>query len=357
MKRFLQRLCGALTRTSTDTNAPQQGADTKHRQPQQDSRLLELPVELVFAITDLLPPEDTAALSLSCKCLLYTLSPPFPSLRYSQRECLLVRLERDLGASHFYCLYCSALHGFLSLPGCDDSRGYRLNSCLDIQFHPPLTPFWLRYHHGRLVMNRHFYGAPSGLPLESLNMVAVGFGMNDSLARRKWVTETTGAIIQDELVLYVKYTLESTDLDTLWAQVATRYYWICSHLRTHGGDIFKSCLIETGDVETNHDAGSQPPQRVVIQHGSGSCDMCTTDFAFEVTTRETQGVARHAIAVYSYHLMGSFRSRQDPRWRTMADIIMGPWSEANSSWVFFRNMIELPPGSVRRLWLDHAGVS
>ena len=167
----------------------------------------------------------TAALSLSCKCLLYTLSPPLSSLQHPQRESLLLHLERDSGASHFYCPYCSALHGFLSLPGCDGGRYiYRRDSCLRNQFPPYFMPFEVAYYHGRLIMNRHFYGGASGLPLESLIMAVVGVGMNHRRSRQKWVTETTGAIIQDELVLYVKHTLESTDLGTLWTEVATRGY-------------------------------------------------------------------------------------------------------------------------------------
>lgn len=261
MRRFIELVRGALARTTTAVKARAQ----QHREPsfqkqqepiaeqQQEPsaeqqqkptaeqhecepRLLQLPAELVLAIADFLAPEDAAVLSLTCKCLFHTLSsPPLRSLAAAPREHLLLRLERDLGASHFYCSYCSKLHCFLSLPGCREIRMPVSDRCTGMKFQPIGLLYWLTYYHGRLVMNRHFYGAPSGLPLESLSAVVVGHLANYHwhCGVPWWTAEFTGAIIQDELLIHAKHVLESTTLDALWSHVEEQYHFICRHLQTY----------------------------------------------------------------------------------------------------------------------------
>lgn len=99
-----------------------------------------------------------------------------------------------------------------------------LESCFHNQISLVCHAHWVAYHHGCLIANRLFYGSPSELLLESLGMVAVGAVINSSRTRRKWATETTGATIQDEPVLYVKHTTGGTGLDTSWAHVTAWGY-------------------------------------------------------------------------------------------------------------------------------------
>ena len=112
------------------------------------SYFVRLPLELIYSITALLLPEDAAALSLSCKDLSVSLSGPqlLQSLSNTQQEDLLLRLERDLGASHFFCSYCSKLHEFRKLPRCTNRRPFDMSSCVGRYFSLNLTPFWFAYY-------------------------------------------------------------------------------------------------------------------------------------------------------------------------------------------------------------------
>ena len=347
MRRFAKLVRAALTRTNI--NVPPQQQEPDAEKPRYKPRLLRLPVELVLIIAGLLSPEDAAALSLSCKGL-HTLSLPLHSLSTAQRDSLLPRLERDLGASHFYCSYCSTLHGFLSLPRCYEVRPFKGGCCTSMEFQPPGLPYWLTYYHGRLVMNRHFYEPPSGLPLESLTAVTVDYYADYHWRRGVpwWTTEFTAAIIQDELVIYARHMLESTGLDALWAHIEEQYHFICNHLKTYDWAMYWSCQRETG-----HDSGHQSTQ--AIQYGCGSCSECPTDYTVEVTRAAAHGRINHKITVYSYHLMGSFRSHRDRNWRAMVDRGLGGEGEATSSSKFVpRDQVQVPPGFVRKQWLSRA---
>lgn len=378
MRRFIKLVCGALARTTTAIKARAQQQQEPSSQEQQgpsaqkqqepsaeqqqelsaeqheyEPRLLQLPVELILSITDFLPAEDAAVLSLTCKCLFQTLSSQLlHSLAAAPREELLLRLERDLGASHFYCSYCSKLHCFLSLPGCRELRMPESDRCTGMVFQPSNYQYWLPYYHGRLVMNRHFYGAPSGLPLETLSAVVLGLCADYHWRRGApwWTAEFTGAIIQDELVLHAKHVLESTSLNALWVHVEEQYHCICHHLETYNWTMYRSC-----QQKTRKDSSHRSAQ--AVQYGSGSCSECPTDYTVEVTKTEAQDRTSHKITVYSYHLMGSFRSHHDRNWRGMTDQSMDGENEAIISGTYVPgdwDQLKVPPGFVRKKWLSQA---
>lgn len=353
MRRFIELVRGALSRTTTAIKA-------RHERQQEpifekcecEPRLLQLPVELLLIIAEFLPLEDAAALSLTSKRFFHALSPPrLRSLATSPREELLLRLECDLGASHFYCSYCSKLHCFLSLPRCHEIRMPEGDRCTGMDFQPSGILYWLTYYHGRLVMNRHFYGAPSGLPLESLSAVVVGHFANSNWRRGIpwWAAEFKGAIIQDKLVMHVKHVLESTSLDALWADVEEQYHFICLHLKTYDWAMYQSCQRGTAH-------GSDHQSTDAILYGSGSCSECPTDYTVEVTKTEAHGKTSHKITVYGYHLMGSFRSHHDRNWRGMINQSLPGESLAIFNGTFvprYRDQVQVPTGFVRKQWFSH----
>ena len=77
------------------------------------SPLLNVPVEMVLAITARLEPQEIASLALTCKAIFLTLgNERFKELSGQQKSLLLALLNRDK-ADHIHCHACEKLHPFL----------------------------------------------------------------------------------------------------------------------------------------------------------------------------------------------------------------------------------------------------
>ncbi|KAK4235098.1 hypothetical protein C8A03DRAFT_18117 [Achaetomium macrosporum] len=186
----------------------------RSQSPQAQPALLKLPAELILCIAAQLSssPESVVALSLTCKHLRTILANDVVKVQAKCRGRLLALVEKDLGDRLFYCSVCCQLHAFS--PWWDPTNGEHLafQSARHNRFYCHaqqvfnLNAAQSLYHvFGRLVMNRHFYGAPKGLPL-------------DTLAKPVWARSWGGGplcrqtpsarIVRDELFLRVTHTLE-----------------------------------------------------------------------------------------------------------------------------------------------------
>lgn len=169
-------------------------------------------------------------------------------------------------------------------------------------------------------MNRHFYGAPCGLPLRNLNATSV-YNSLFPLWKQNW----SARIIDDELFLRATHTADSDGMSDLVfrSKIDQRlYYYICSHLNAkydisplkmprassyEAGDLFAEC-------------------RDVVR----SCALCLTDYCTtiernEARHRELPGIwgrnqpARTGwvITIVAYHRLGSCRSPLGWKWSSI----------------------------------------
>jgi hypothetical protein len=283
--------------------------------------LATLPPELILCITGhLTAADDVLALALTCRGLsVMLLARTLPFMEISSQEKLLLRLERDLGATHYFCTYCFQLHGTASLSPPGQQIAFRRwldNTCLRMDFCPLLSGFRFGYYQARLIMNRHFYGPDCGLPLESLDLVIPHVG------RRGWTSIYTGKIINDELILFVthKFVPQTSTVEALHKLASSRPYWICRH----------------DDVPI-------PKQREQTYSQKGFCDRCLTDYRIQVQQEDT---GQFSMVVYSYHLAGSVRHHMDWKWQALTR-----WTRSGY-WPKRRDEKQYPPGYVSNMWLE-----
>ncbi|KAI0851960.1 hypothetical protein F5Y00DRAFT_258916 [Daldinia vernicosa] len=100
-----------------------------------------------------------------------------PKLDLPDLKELLLLLEKDMNGPRpsYFCHTCTRLH-YLENTGEDETifnynHGIKSNNhcCNDLWLSG--SNFAIRYHHIRLIMNRHYYGAPGGLPLSVFDVV------------------------------------------------------------------------------------------------------------------------------------------------------------------------------------------
>ncbi|KAF3354312.1 hypothetical protein VdG1_07777 [Verticillium dahliae VDG1] len=209
--------------------------------------ILDLPLEMILRIAWHLRPADQAALSMSSKVLLRCLEGRLQPMNTMHRKTFLQTLERDPGVGNhlYYCTFCIRLHRFDPCWGiinwqasprqAKQCRWWTKPRAINLRPHgwyvfiTNLFPSAVRihYYHGRLVMNRHRRGAPSGLPLERLQVkrltwTCMGVPQGGSVVR---TAEMEPQVISDELFLCSTTTVTAANgggcsLDKLRAHVA-----------------------------------------------------------------------------------------------------------------------------------------
>ncbi|KAK3945361.1 hypothetical protein QBC46DRAFT_433737 [Diplogelasinospora grovesii] len=221
--------------------------------------LSKLPAELILEISDQLPPESVVALALTCKVLysVRALRREVPRLDGYSRSAFLSLFERDV-ADRFY--YCGSYRYLLSFKGkrtpkvlqysTNDPWVYRHachhNNCRSFQ--PNIVGCYeLDYHHARLVMSRHLFGAPNGLPLESLNKFVIAryqapykfHNVEEPPHRPRWAQNWSARIINDELFLKVDHSYvcyEERGPEAMRAAMGDWRYRICAHVVAGSSD-------------------------------------------------------------------------------------------------------------------------
>ncbi|KAK6220753.1 hypothetical protein LQW54_001945 [Pestalotiopsis sp. IQ-011] len=189
--------------------------------PTEPFPLESVPVDVLFMITDFLDPVAYMSLAMTCKPFYYLLHNR-DKLDDVDRQAFVEQLERDLGAEKWYCHFCHKLHPFqpdwtptgremwpdaqrkqngiisYRTPCRYERLGnvgmtFQRNSCGG-----RYNYYNLGWHHARLVMNRHLFGSPHGLPLSNLRRC---FADPDNRITPSFIQDWSARIIQDELIL------------------------------------------------------------------------------------------------------------------------------------------------------------
>lgn len=339
------------------------GARRRPRAP--TPRLLQIPVEVLLLIIEQLRenPESILALALTSKGLLDILISEVPPLGKAVRKPFLRLLERDVGHKYYFCCLCSRLHPFSTSWGPLDykqntvnGRGaHRVDGFADT-FFTLNSHYNLNFHLARLVMNRHFYGDPAGIPLQNLNTHMTGH-------EGTWQLIWAAKIIDDELFMRIEHKFCNfrkghTDhsLRTIIDQRFARR--ICDHIHSSSKTISESntkdgidgAFVECRNVKT-------------------SCTMCLTDITTTVERKEVRekrlrdgslewyeprasnqklpSRISYLVTITGYHQLGSCRSPNSWKWKAITG---DPLARTRDETIY-------PPGSVRKKWRAARGAS
>lgn len=308
--------------------------------------LLDLPEELVVLIISFLPRPDKLSAALACKPLHFICNDvvdtgPVPR---EDKEDFLLRLERDLVATHQYCAICMELHKSSSLNKPNENpyvvlqRQHNLPTCVlqSPQYSLIFSRNHFAYHHGRAVMNRHFYGTPAGLDpnllcYKTLYHYPIGHRRLLELSSRYSVR-----IQYNSLYLFGKHIMDSIDIPSMTTKLDKGNFNICQHIVTTARpDLLEYTRRAAGLDASEISRFLQEPGRVV----HGSCARCLTDYTVEISrnsTRNCLGLLKvfYRVEIQAYHDFGQFRSLNDWKWRAWGDEFER------------RDMNVYPPGSV-----------
>ncbi|KAK3900055.1 hypothetical protein C8A05DRAFT_46026 [Staphylotrichum tortipilum] len=287
---------------------------------------LQLPADLVlYLCREHLRPASAAALSLTCKSLFVLV---FAGTRPgfnggTQRRDLQLLLEKDLGHA--------------PLP----RRRVLLGS-----------GFSIGYRSVRLAMNRHFLGAPNGLPLRYFDVQGI------SLGPLRWFEKWSARILQGELFLSARRTM----CGSAWTDEALRAaldhegprYDICGHVSMSGPwSISNVTALHSAAVSASTSARA-PVVLVPCRDLVEACGRCLTDYTTTVErrVRPVQGggvdgrqtMEYWFITITSFHRLGSGRSPWDAKWQAFGG------RPSISTIRLRRDMETHPPGAVKAAW-------
>ncbi|PNH72944.1 hypothetical protein VD0001_g4626 [Verticillium dahliae] len=355
--------------------------------------ILDLPLEMILRIAWHLRPADQAALSMSSKVLLRCLEGRLQPMNTMHRKTFLQTLERDPGVGNhlYYCTFCIRLHRFDPYWGvinwqagprqAKQCRWWTKPRAINLRPHgwyvfiTNLFPSAVRihYYHGRLVMNRHRRGAPSGLPLERLQVkrltwTCMGVPQGGSVVR---TAEMEPQVISDELFLCSTTTVTAANgggcsLDKLRAHVAALDLQVCGHeamiLKTPRHRISPTWLLDLYEQWRPGAAGSRaiaawspcPSSRTPIV--VSSCGACATDTESWYEMQEDAGPGdstgkQWVFTLKSYHQLGPCRRPMDFQrrgfmWRGWEAEAFRPRAYREP----VRDMVAFPHGSVMVRW-------
>lgn len=308
------------------------------RSSQAQSLLLQLPIDLLFEISDFLPEESSFAFAITCTSLFGVLFPN-RKLHGRQLDQLLQLLERDLSKQLFFCEACHILHHFC--PSWRPAQVYRF----DAPCRPKLVirdGYNLDFNFARLAMNKHLLGG--GLNLSQLDSSLPNFlgGWNVSFEAR---------VIQNELYLGVSHKLSLNGTGPANRQKLDHTnHGICNHVTTHQprqrfaisrrrrpGLTDAQWLLEFGRGLYAVPQRRRVPELVPGQHpenwfaltecreARGSCPVCLTDYCITTNQKHFNKVSEVAtisepweIVITAYHQLGPCRSQFDWKWLTYA---------------------------------------
>ncbi|KAL7805367.1 hypothetical protein V8C44DRAFT_228413 [Trichoderma aethiopicum] len=353
--------------------------------------LLKLPTEILLLIASQLSssPESLVALSLTCKALSSILDRDAVNLCEASKRRLLLLLERDLGDAFFYCSFCCRLHYFSQQWHPEVLGAFRPSQRCFLyhekkMFHP--TPdsyqFVLYYIYGHLVMNRHFYGYPKGLPLERLECSALVPSWGGGPL---WQEDHSARIINDELFISTTHTIAGSAA-TLRDAIDEGRHGVCMHTATdpvdlcypHRRGIYR--MPEFSEPQGDEAHGEPLPFRA-CRDVLGACTVCLTDYVTTIERAEVKEITMPdcevsfispvygpgasarlgeqlsvgppvdgwSITVTAYHQLGRCRDPEDWKWVTLTEtpvarvLSKGPGQPR-------RDMAIFPPGAIRETW-------
>ncbi|KAI0200553.1 hypothetical protein F4808DRAFT_154613 [Astrocystis sublimbata] len=328
--------------------------------------LCNSPVDVFLCIADHLSPDALAALSLTCRSF-YVLLKRKIKLDCADREAFLCLLEQDLGDRFYYCHFCYRLHPFSPswTPAVDiwGTQKIRFQGCCyaDCPIRGQAFSLANRGLHcigfplARLVMNRHFHGAPSGLPLANLQHHFVPW------SPKPWTQDWTARIIDDELFLraaHVFYDQHAVDQTLVHpgVKIGHEAHYICAHYLTDMPTDFRLWYIDAIPELENY----RLDRSILCHNVLRSCPRCLTDFETTIEPIKSgdrppqpmsivePDVIPHPrgwrITVVAYHQVGACRSPEDWKWKALVPKNGHEIRKVKRSPVF------MPPGAVMQKW-------
>ncbi|RNJ57834.1 hypothetical protein D7B24_005475 [Verticillium nonalfalfae] len=355
--------------------------------------ILDLPLEMILRIAWHLRPADQAALYMSSKALLRCLHGYLRPMNPMHLTAFLQTLERDTGVGNhlYYCSFCIHLHKFDPYWGiinwqagprqAKQCRWWTKPRAINLKPHgwyvfiTNLFPSAVRihYYHGRLVMNRHRRGAPSGLPLERLQIerltwTCMGVPQGGNVVR---TAKMEPQVISDELFLCITTTVTAANgggcsLEKLRAHVAALNLQVCGHeamiLKTPRHCISPTWLLAFYEQWRPAMAGNMaiaawescPSSRTPVV--VSSCGACATDTVSWYEMPEDAGPVdstgkQWVFTLKSYHQLGPCRRPTDFQrrgfiWRGWEAETFRPRAYREP----IRDMVAFPHGSVMVRW-------
>ncbi|OIW31177.1 hypothetical protein CONLIGDRAFT_700894 [Coniochaeta ligniaria NRRL 30616] len=334
--------------------------------------LLNLPVEMLLFIADHLSstPEGILALALTCRSLFHVFRSDMAKLRNHQcRSNLLLLLEKDLGDRFFYCSMCCQLHSFppwWKFGRLSDIQSPLLSDTKHRQqrFWPGTAGYrmYVSFAHARLVMNRHLYGAPKGLPLGNLDVESTWAW--STVDCPMWQQRLSARIFGDELFLRVAHTIEGTDTTLRKALDEAMLYRVCTDVVGYDYGL-RRVLALAGEPEDDGEMQQEEGKKKAGARSSlrtcrdelGSCTICLTDYTTAIERSEIRigpVVDGWRVTITAYHGVGGCRDVEDWRWVALVGANTGYGIDFSAA-LDGRDTAAFPPGWVMQKWqaADH----
>ncbi|KAI1077075.1 hypothetical protein F5B20DRAFT_593116 [Whalleya microplaca] len=262
--------------------------------------LLDLPPCVLLEISHHLPPENAAALALTCRASYALLHPQLKTDLHSTSLlallALLALLERDLGDRQSAQQTQAPAPPSPSIP-------------LIADYGAPYVTF----HHARLVLNRRLWGGKAGLPLSQLEDT----GWRDQRGEG-WRVQSEAAVLEGEgnellLLLRAEHTLR-LDSQGDDREPARRG---AARARAPGYYDEEPGTERVPQLEKGEDGGVAP-----CRLAPGHCAVCLTDYTATVEQRVGQWGKRTYpcwfVTIVSYHQLGDCRDPRDWKWQCFA---------------------------------------
>lgn len=293
-----------------------------------ESRILQLPADVILLICDQLEPPETLSLSLACKstyALCFSMCRKKLSLQDRRKFLLLLEKDAGMGRGVFYCHTCNYLHPFEQYWGphseleASNERGLHHCGNRD-RFAPIGNRFDLSYTHARLVMNDHFYGPGRGIPLEN---ICVEHTEDRDLT--SVLCSTDAKIKNDELYLLRTYTfaVPNGSVGEFRKCTGARDFRLCEHT-----SFFSSTSVYRQYIpELQRWPGSGGEGFAMCKDSPGSCGLCLMDY--DITIAPAQDAAACDVTIKAYHQLGACRTPDDWKWAR--------FTEARRPHLFFPN--------------------
>ncbi|KAH7371569.1 hypothetical protein BKA66DRAFT_444026 [Pyrenochaeta sp. MPI-SDFR-AT-0127] len=308
-----------------------------------------LPPEITLMIATHLSNPSVISLALTCRHLHSLCFPRPPRLNTPEKEALLLLLEKDL-ATLYYCHYCVRLHRWYSRwgnyihPFVYEDLPCKQQLHLSVVSLPLIC--YIPYHHARLAMNRHFYGANHG---PSVQYFAERASMHNSLFSLSGTISDSRSlrarIIEDQLLFLSVTTMchSRGDSRTLRNYVDSKGHLVCRHLTQ--SNRYSDCLpMQLPELAKD----KITPEHFAACHQSlRSCPICLTDYCIDISWRGRR--KGYVIKVSIYRLLGDCRSPFSWSWSNMAT-----WQGVDEPRIKFP--IQYRPGIVRDTWTKADGL-
>lgn len=311
--------------------------------------LLELPVDVLFLISDELDIPSVHILALTCRSL-YGVGFPKTQrkLEDEDKKQLLIFLEGDnFGRGNYYCHKCNKLHFHEQSwgPQCtEEKRSQRTSSICGMRnrFSPTGNCYGLTYYHARLAMNNHLYGPKHGVPLKNLCIEH-----NSPRDKTNIHCSTSANIIQDELFLHrtYRFTVATKDAEDFRKCTGARDFRLCEHLPLlPSSSIYKQYVPE---LQRRPNSVGSSEEFMPCDNKPGSCGLCLMDY--ELTIERINDGDAWKVTISAYHQLGDCRDPDDWKWAR--------FTEKSRPHFFLPNRPNrrgsgYSPGSVKKMWTE-----